>query len=101
LCAEYVDHGNWWFPERGESVTQARAIYSRCLVQADCLGWALDYGSQLPGLWGGTSDRERKRLREGGITGELVRRYGVHAIAGRTLERDHALMEAIYDVPIR
>jgi hypothetical protein len=42
-------------------------------------------------LWGGTSDRDRKRLKADAITGELVRRYGVHAVQGRTFERERDL----------
>jgi transcription factor WhiB len=70
------------------SASKPGAICSRCLVQGECLGWALDFGSQLPGLWGGASERERKRLRAGGITGELVRRYGVRAVQGGQAERE-------------
>lgn len=89
-CAEYPEHGDWWFPERGASTDAARAICQRCLVQSECLGFALDEPLTLAGIWGGTSERERKRLRAGGITGELVRRYGVHAVQGARLERERA-----------
>lgn len=77
-----------WFPERGESSKAVRAVCARCLVQRDCLAWALDEGPQLPGLWGGTSQRERKQLlKEGRLTGDLVRKWGAHAVEGRRIER--------------
>jgi Transcription factor WhiB len=31
-------------------------------VRADCLRWALDQGSKLPGIWGGTTKHERALL---------------------------------------
>jgi len=87
-CAEYVEHGDWWFPDRGESTKPAKEVCQRCLVQSECLGFALDEPLTLAGIWGATSQRERKALKAAGVTGELVRTYGMHAIAGRTAERD-------------
>jgi WhiB family redox-sensing transcriptional regulator len=49
----------------GPSLTQlatARAICARCEVRADCLGFALRSG-QEHGVWGGTSEDERKAMR--------------------------------------
>lgn len=35
-----------------------------CRVRAQCLDWALVYGEQF-GVWGGLSERERRRLKRG------------------------------------
>jgi len=87
-CAEYPERANDWFPERGEDDRPAKAICQRCLVQRECLADALDHGTNLVGIWGGTSGRQRRELLAGGVTGELVRRFGIYAVQGRELERD-------------
>ncbi len=51
-----------FYPERGESITQARAVCAGCVVRAECLEFALSTGEKL-GIWGGLSERERRRLR--------------------------------------
>jgi WhiB family redox-sensing transcriptional regulator len=38
----------------------AKAICSRCKVVDACLQWALDQREE--GIWGGTTDKERKRM---------------------------------------
>lgn len=42
-------------------VEEAKAVCRRCTVMADCLDWALDTG-QDAGVWGGTSEDERRAL---------------------------------------
>lgn len=41
---------------------QAKAVCRRCPVQERCLAWALDTGQSI-GVWGGTSETERRALR--------------------------------------
>ncbi|MFD3619522.1 WhiB family transcriptional regulator [Streptomyces sp. NPDC058676] len=41
---------------------QAKAVCRRCPVREPCLQWALDTGQTL-GVWGGTSENERRALR--------------------------------------
>ncbi|KUM73130.1 WhiB family transcriptional regulator [Streptomyces curacoi] len=41
---------------------QAKAVCRRCPVQEQCLDWALDTGQSI-GVWGGTSETERRALR--------------------------------------
>ena len=53
---------NLFFPERGESVKEAKAVCARCPVRAECLQYALDNYKNV-GIWGGLSERERRRLR--------------------------------------
>lgn len=51
-----------FFPDRGESLAPAMAICDQCIVRDECLEYALDNGERF-GVWGGTSERERRRLR--------------------------------------
>ncbi len=51
-----------FFPERGESTADAKAVCRACPVCGDCLEYALA-GSEKFGIWGGLSERERRRLR--------------------------------------
>ena len=51
-----------FFPDRGESLSPAKAICAECIVQVECLEYALDNRERF-GVWGGTSERERRRLR--------------------------------------
>lgn len=51
-----------FFPEGyNASYAEARAICANCPVRIECLDYALSHGEQ--GVWGGTSDRERQRIR--------------------------------------
>lgn len=51
-----------FFPEKGGS-TKAKAICFRCPVQRECLAYAVADKS-LVGIWGGTVERERARIRK-------------------------------------
>ncbi len=51
-----------FFPDRGESLSPAKAICAECIVRDECLEYALDNRERF-GVWGGTSERERRRLR--------------------------------------
>ena len=52
-----------FFPERGGTARPAKRICQQCPVQADCLQYAIVTRQQF-GVWGGLSERERRRLRE-------------------------------------
>ena len=89
-CAE-DQPGADWFPDRGgHGVRAAKRVCARCLVQAECLAFALDLGNELPGVWGGASQLDRKQLHRRGVTGDLVRRFRARVDAGRELELDEA-----------
>jgi len=60
LCREYPELD--WFPGRGESVREQKAICARCLVRDECLASAVRTGEKV-GIWGGTSERERRKMR--------------------------------------
>lgn len=51
-----------FFPERGASSKEAKAVCQGCEVRNDCLEYALSYGEKF-GIWGGLSERERGRIR--------------------------------------
>lgn len=51
-----------FFPERGASIAEARAVCRACDVREECLEYALEHGEKF-GIWGGKSERERRTLR--------------------------------------
>jgi len=51
-----------FFPERGASTREAKEVCRGCVVRQDCLEYALENGEKF-GIWGGMSERERRRLR--------------------------------------
>lgn len=61
LCAEIG--GDEWFPDKGGSAKAAKAVCARCEVRAACLTWALAQPDRLYGIWAGTSEKERRQLR--------------------------------------
>jgi WhiB family redox-sensing transcriptional regulator len=60
LCREPRYAGVNFFPRRGESCEEARAVCARCIVRAECAGYAASLDvTTLLGVWGGTSQRDR------------------------------------------
>lgn len=72
-----ADPDRWWeraacrgmdtalfFPERGEQIGKVREVCAGCPVRAECLAVA-----EREGIWGGTSARERRRMRRGELRG--------------------------------
>lgn len=51
-----------WFPDKGSSTREAKAVCGTCIVRAECLTWALEH-NERHGVWGGLSERERRALR--------------------------------------
>ena len=60
LCAQTDPEA--FFPEKGGSTRDAKKICSGCEVKAECLEYALKNDERF-GIWGGLSERERRRLR--------------------------------------
>lgn len=52
-----------FFPEKGGSSTAAMQMCADCPVADDCLDYAMQSPVVLYGIWGGTSERERQRMR--------------------------------------
>jgi WhiB family redox-sensing transcriptional regulator len=59
LCAQTDPEA--FFPDKGGSPAAAQAICRRCPVQGPCLEWALQHDERF-GVWGGLTDRQRRRL---------------------------------------
>ena len=64
LCAQTDPEA--FFPEKGGSTREAKRICSGCDVRAECLDYALAHDERF-GIWGGLSERERRRLRRAAV----------------------------------
>ncbi|MBM7414282.1 WhiB family redox-sensing transcriptional regulator [Rhodococcus sp. PvP016] len=62
LCAQTDPEA--FFPEKGGSTREAKRICLGCEVKDDCLEYALAHDERF-GIWGGLSERERRRLKRG------------------------------------
>ncbi|MCH4249482.1 MAG: WhiB family transcriptional regulator [Microbacteriaceae bacterium] len=60
LCAQTDPEA--FFPEKGGSTRDAKRICESCEVREQCLQYALEHDERF-GIWGGLSERERRRLR--------------------------------------
>jgi len=60
-CRHHAQHVDF-FPTRGESAREAKAVCARCRVASECLEYALRW-EPLCGVWGGLNERERRQLR--------------------------------------
>jgi WhiB family redox-sensing transcriptional regulator len=76
VLAEFLERPAWqsraacrggavdtFFPERGESLAERRAVCAVCPVRQECLDYALGLPSDPDGVWGGTSQREWQAMR--------------------------------------
>jgi WhiB family redox-sensing transcriptional regulator len=52
-----------FFPEKGGSTRDAKRICSGCDVRQQCLDYALQNDERF-GIWGGLSERERRKLKK-------------------------------------
>lgn len=52
-----------FFPEKGGSTREAKRVCAACDVRKECLEFALDHDERF-GIWGGLSERERRRLKK-------------------------------------
>ncbi|NGO74802.1 WhiB family transcriptional regulator [Streptomyces sp. YC504] len=60
LCAQTGPE--FFFPEPGSSVSEAKRICFSCAGRAACLDYALTHDERF-GVWGGLSEKERHALR--------------------------------------
>ncbi len=51
-----------FYPERGASTKEAKSVCKGCVVRDECLEYAIITGEKF-GIWGGMSERERRRIR--------------------------------------
>jgi len=61
LCAQTDPEA--FFPEKGGSTREAKKICGSCEVKTQCLEYALTNDERF-GIWGGLSERERRKLRK-------------------------------------
>lgn len=61
LCAQTDPEA--FFPEKGGSTRDAKKVCTACPVRQECLDYALEKDERF-GIWGGLSERERRRLRK-------------------------------------
>lgn len=61
LCAQTDPEA--FFPEKGGSTREAKRVCAACEVRAQCLEAALRNDERF-GIWGGLSERERRRLKK-------------------------------------
>ena len=62
LCAQTDPEE--FFPDKGGTTREAKRVCAACTVRTECLEYALDHGERF-GIWGGLSERERRRLTRG------------------------------------
>src|ERR1700733_12621336 len=60
LCAQTDPEA--FFPEKGGSTREAKRGGRSCEVRSECLDYALENDERF-GIWGGMSERERRRLK--------------------------------------
>jgi WhiB family transcriptional regulator, redox-sensing transcriptional regulator len=61
LCAQTDPEA--FFPEKGGSTREAKKVCQTCEVRVECLEAALMNDERF-GIWGGLSERERRKLRK-------------------------------------
>lgn len=61
LCAQTDPEA--FFPEKGGSTREAKRVCESCEVRSECLEYALANDERF-GIWGGMSERERRRLKK-------------------------------------
>jgi WhiB family transcriptional regulator, redox-sensing transcriptional regulator len=61
LCAQTDPEA--FFPEKGGSTREAKRVCLTCDVRGDCLEYALMNDERF-GIWGGLSERERRKLKK-------------------------------------
>ncbi|GAA3601072.1 hypothetical protein GCM10022237_39610 [Nocardioides ginsengisoli] len=81
LCAQTDPEA--FFPEKGGSTRDAKKVCEGCPVIAECLAYALDHNERF-GIWGGLSERERRKLQPQKKTPTRV------AAAVKTASRENA-----------
>jgi WhiB family redox-sensing transcriptional regulator len=64
LCAQTDPDA--FFPDAGGSTRSAKRVCRSCEVRTECLEYALDHDERF-GVWGGMSERERRRLKSDAI----------------------------------
>ena len=69
LCAQLDPEA--FFPEKGGSTREAKRACRACPVRTECLDYALATDPRF-GVWGGLSERERRRAASDGRTAAQI-----------------------------
>ena len=59
--------GDLWFPDPGSWTDfnkKAKDLCFTCEFRKPCLEYALSFPSSMEGIWGGTTAKERKKIRQ-------------------------------------
>ena len=80
-----------FFPISEDEATPAKAVCGTCSVREACLEWALAAGEE--GVWGGLTERERRRLRRGGLAVTPADETPVASMGAPTLADPEAVKE--------
>ena len=92
-CADDTVDPDWFFPAVGHDGTKAREVCAGCQVREQCLAMALH--QPLAGIWGGTTEPDRVRMRrEQGI--ELPQRWAAHNGRSRWEDRYYGMVSLGY-----
>lgn len=89
LCAQTDPEA--FFPEKGGSTREAKSVCATCTVAAECLDWALANNERF-GIWGGLSERERRKLEHLNETG-LIEQVPAGRVAGALVDAYEAAHE--------
>lgn len=92
LCAEVGD--DFWFPEKGGSTAAAKRVCRSCVVRAECLEYALEHDERF-GIWGGMSERERRRLKRGADKAAIAAADAAQDAAAATAARQAAVLARV------
>lgn len=74
-----------FFPEAGVPQLEALRICRGCEVRTQCLDYALEHGER--GVWGGTNDADRRRMRQTERTAQIVPLDPIKADRDATIRR--------------
>ena len=62
-CADTDPEVVTFFPSREEDTTPAKMVCAECQVRCDCLDYVMSLNARTPGVWGGTSEKQRREMR--------------------------------------
>lgn len=79
-----------FYPARGGSTAKPKSVCRGCIVRDSCLEYALATGEKF-GIWGGRSERERRRLRRArAIAGRSAAAVGSDGSSAARVDASHA-----------
>lgn len=85
---------SFFYPDNKNEEEAAREVCCDCRVRIECLNWAVST-NETEGVWGGTTEKVRRRLRQIWLTGETLNYQ--RAVAAETDRIGKEI--AGYDIP--